>query len=658
MSCDGTNFLKDIEDFIEGDPDPKEKLLVKDYFPKLENYYKTLDIPIIGNPRSIFQRMMDLISGCKIDVLHEFTLELGVKWLNLDIHEENAEMLTKIIRSLRKKYHYQPRKIHIRAYYFLLVYSNFIPRIKSLEKLMVIKKMRSLSGIISVSVIIDPYPKWLDEETGKIVKQRFTCRHDCHFCPTQVDEKGQQVMPKSYLLREPACARGFKCKFSAVEQIYTRLFSYFITGHPVTKIEIIVLGGTWSEVNVNYQRQFIRDLYYACNTFPLGTFREPLSLEREIEINETSKSRIIGLTLETRPDSLLGIEGDDEIKRLRSYGCTRLQLGIQSIYDDVLKLINRGHTIRDGMMGIKKWKNAGGKVICHFMPDLPGSTPEMDKKMWDFLVESPDLQPDEIKVYPCQTTPFTKIEKWQRSGKYTPYSDTNLDTLIDVIMHLKRKSIKIPWMRFTRVVRDIPNNYILAGNPVTNLRQVIDRKALKLGVKCWCTRCREVKNKEIVNPKLVIHKYKASDSIEYFLEFVNGDDNYTLYGFLRLRIPEPKNKIIFQELICKGMVRELHVYGKVLNINTNEKSASQHKGLGRKLLQKAEELSKKHRMLGVSVISGVGVRNYYRKFGYTLSKNGYMVKNFTNYKPYFGIAMFLVWLYLYLSVTLPSNPTF
>ena len=213
-------------------------------------------------------------------------------------------------------------------------------------------------------------------------------------------------------------------------------------------------------------------------------------------------------------------------------------------------------------------------------------------------------------------------------------------------------------MRFTRVVRDIPNNYILAGNPVTNLRQVIDRKALKLGVKCWCTRCREVKNKEIVNPKLVVHKYKASDGIEYFLEFVNGDDNYTLYGFLRLRIPEPKNKIIFQELICKGMVRELHVYGKVLNINTNEKSASQHKGLGRRLLQKAEELSKKHRMLGVSVISGVGVRNYYRKFGYTLSKNGYMVKNFTNYKPYFGIAMFLVWLYLYLSVTLPSNPTF
>ena len=159
----------------------------------------------------------------------------------------------------------------------------------------------------------------------EIVKQRFTCKHDCHFCPTQVDEKGRQVMPKSYLLREPACARGFKCKFSAVEQIYTRLFSYFITGHPVTKIELIVLGGTWSEVDVNYQQQFIRDLYYACNTFPYGTFRQPLSLEQEIKINETSTSRVIGLTLETCPQVFLVKR---VILKLKDWvhGCTCLQL--------------------------------------------------------------------------------------------------------------------------------------------------------------------------------------------------------------------------------------------------------------------------------------------------------------------------------------------
>ena len=650
------NFLRDIEDFIEGDPDPKKKLKLDDFFPKLVGMYKNINVPIIGKPICIFQRMMNIISGCKIDTLHKFTTELYEMWIKLSDIEQNLDNFNKIMRNLRKKHHFQPRKIHIRAYYSLLIYNNDVSKIDSLNKFLVIKNMRSLSGIISVSVIIDPYPKWVDPETGKIVKQRFTCKHDCHFCPTQVDEKGRQVMPKSYLLREPACARGFKCKFSAVEQIYTRLFSYFITGHPVTKIELIVLGGTWSEVDVNYQQQCIRDLYYACNTFPYGTFRQPLSLEREIEINETSTSRVIGLTLETRPDSLLGKTGDIEIKRLRSYGCTRLQLGIQSIYDDVLKLINRGHTIKDGIDGIAKWKNAGGKVICHFMPDLLGSNPDMDKKMWDTLAKSSDLQPDEIKVYPCQTTPFTKIEKWHKMGKYTPYSDENLDTLINVIMHLKKLSCKIPWMRFTRVVRDIPNDYILGGNPVTNLRQVIDRKAEKLGVKCWCTRCREVKGQAIVNPKLIIRKYRASGGTEYFLEYVNGDDMYTLYGFLRLRISDPGSKTIYRELICKGLVRELHIYGKVLDVHKTEKSASQHKGLGRKLLKQAELISRKHGMLGVSIISGIGVREYYRKLGYKLSDGGYMIKEFANYKPVFGLIMVLLWIYIYVS-TLPLNPT-
>ena len=653
-----TNFLKDIEDFIDGDKEPKKKLKLIDYFPKLVDYYDTVYVPIIGHPDSIFQRMMNIISGCNIKILHNFTLELCVTWMRLSVVDETKTKFNEIMRNLRKKYHYQPRKIHITAYYHLLQYNNTVPNIDSLLKFLVIKNMRSLSGIISVSVIIDPYPKWTDPETKKIKKQRFTCKHDCHFCPTQVDEKGIQVMPKSYLLREPACARGFKCKFSAVEQIYTRLFSYFITGHPVTKIEIIVLGGTWSEVDVNYQREFIRDIYYACNTFPFGTIRYPQSLEREIEINEIAKSKIIGLTLETRPDSLLGKQGDEEIKRLRSYGCTRLQLGIQTIYDDVLKLINRGHTIKDGIDGIAKWKNAGGKVICHFMPDLPGSSPEMDKNMWDVLASDPDLQPDEAKIYPCQTTPFTKIEKWYKEGKYKPYTEDNLDSLIDVIIHLKKNSINIPWMRFPRIVRDIPNNYILAGNPVTNLRQIIDVKSNKLGVKCWCTRCREVKGQNIINPKLVVRRYRASKGTEYFLEYVNGDDMYTLYGFLRLRIPDPGSKIIFRELICKGLVRELHVYGKVLNIHKKTKSASQHKGLGRKLLKKAEEISRQHSMLGISIIAGVGVREYYRKFDYKLSEGGYMVKEFKNYKPIFTVIIILFWLYWYISITSPSNPTF
>ena len=624
------DFTRDIEDFMLGDKKPEKILKLEDYFPDLVDMYPSIYDPMIGNIRSIFERLMMIISEVKdIKILDNFTRDLCDLYTTVEAIQCQKNVYNNIMKTLRKKYHFQPRKIHILAYYNLLRFNKDIKKLPILEKHLIVKNMRSLSGIISVSVIVDPYPKFKDKETGEIVKQRFTCKHDCHFCPTQVDSKGKQVMPKSYLLREPACARGFKCKFSAVEQIYTRLFSYMVTGHPTTKIELIVLGGTWSEINQTYQETFIRDLYYACNTFPYGTYRYPRDLQTEIEFNETAECRVIGLTLETRPDSLIGKDGDDEIKRLRSYGCTRLQLGVQSTYNHILKKINRGHTIEDSIAGIKKWKNAGGKLIAHFMPDLPDSSPKLDMVMWEYLIYTQDLQPDEIKVYPCQTTPFTKIEKWYREGSYTPYATKDLNLLIDVIIHLRRISVKAPWIRFTRIIRDIPNDYILAGNPVTNLRQVVEARSKELGVKCWCTRCREVKGRKIKNPYLKIHKYRGSEGTEYFLEYVNKDDMYTLYGFLRLRIPDNNNEIIFNSLKNKGMVRELHVYGKVLNIKTQNNSASQHSGLGKKLLQKAEEICKQHNKNGISIISGIGVREYYLKRGYKLNEDGgYMIKHF------------------------------
>ena len=615
------DYLNDLEDYLRVGEKKREgrlKLIMSEEFPTIPDTTATLDVGLIGRIRSKTERLLKTVSVPFYHQLRSFTEEL--------LKEYGSKRYELLARELRDKYKIFPKKILIHAMYLLFVEAGLSERIPELEAKLQCKRMRSLSGIISVSVIIDPYPRYEDPETGKVRRQRFTCKHDCAFCPTQVDKQGRQVMPKSYLLREPACARGYACKFNAVEQVYNRLYSYTITNHPTTKIELIVLGGTWSEVNIHYQRQFIRDLYFAANTFPYGTYRHPLSLEEEIRLNETAGCRIIGLTLETRPDSLCGPEGDLEIIRLRSYGCTRLQLGVQTIYDDILKRIRRGHELKHSIEGIRKWKDAGGKVIIHLMPDLPGSTPQMDKDMWSYLVDTPHLQPDELKVYSTQTTPFTKIYEWFREGSYVPYSETNLEDLIDVILDLKSKSHKIPWMRFTRVVRDIPNDYLIGGNKVTNLRQVVEHRLGELGMRCHCVRHREVRGKEMGEYRFNIRRYAASGGEELFIECVSMD-GYTLYGFLRLRFTDNPAKGLEDVLGDMGMIREVHVYGSLKRIGKSGGKASQHRGIGRQLLKIAEQTSIKRGKRGTVVISGVGVREYYRKFGYRLEKE-YMVKRF------------------------------
>ena len=240
---------------------------------------------MIGRIRSQNERLLKTVSVPFYHKLRDFTREL-VELYGTERHE-------RLMRTLRDKYKIFPKKVLVHAMYLLFLEEGTTRQLPKLERKLQTKKMRSLSGIVSVSVIIDPYPQYTDIKTGKIKRQRFTCKHDCAFCPTQVDRTGKQIMPKSYLLREPACARGYACKFNAVEQVYNRLFTYTITNHPRTKIELIVLGGTWSEVEHDYQVQFIRDLYYAANTYPFGTYRPPLSLEEEIKINETADCRII-----------------------------------------------------------------------------------------------------------------------------------------------------------------------------------------------------------------------------------------------------------------------------------------------------------------------------------------------------------------------------
>jgi len=481
--------------------------------------------------------------------------------------------------------------------------------------------MRSLSGIVQITLLTSPYPEYTNKE-GKRVVQRFSCKHDCYYCPkeTMKNSEGKLVdaMPRSYLTSEPACLRAKRCGFDAVEQINDRLDAYFVNGHPLTKLEIIILGGTWSEYPEEYQIEFIRDIYYAVNVYRCSENRNiRYTLEDEQFYNESNINRIIGLTIETRPDSI----NEQELRRIRRYGCTRIQLGMQSIYDDVLKKINRGATHKDTINAVRMCKNVGLKVVLHVMPDLPGSSVELDRQMMNYLVDSPLLQPDELKIYPTATTDFTIIKKWFEKCIYKPYATTNLQDLIDIIIEYKCK-VK-PWTRLCRIIRDIPEFYIHGGNKMGNLRQIVQQQMKQTDKVCHCIRCSEVKDRTFLKEevKLITRNYSASQGIEYFISYEIPSRNI-LIGFIRIRITD---EYMFKELENSLLIRELHVYGSVIAQHKKGVNTGQHMGYGSKLLLEAEKLASLYNKTKISIISGIGVREFYAKRGYHL-ENGYMVK--------------------------------
>ena len=478
--------------------------------------------------------------------------------------------------------------------YRQLLRDNIIEKKKSFEQYLIKRAVRTLSGVSVITVLSKP-----DK----------SCPHQCVYCPTEPE------MPKSYLSNEPAAARAKMNLFDPVKQVSMRIQALENNGHQVDKIEILVLGGTWSSYSDKYQKEFIRDIFYTANTFKEKE-REKLSLEEEQKINETARYSIIGLTLETRPDYI----NKEEIKKLRYLGCTRVQIGVQHTDNKILKLIKRGHTIEDSIEATKLLKETGFKVDHHYMPDLPGSTPEKDLKMFEYIFTSQDLQPDQIKIYPCIVNEYSELYHWFKDKKYKPYSEEELLKLL-----LKVKLLTPTYVRINRLIRDIPKESITAGNRVTNLRQYLQEELKKQGKACGCLRCREVRadSKEISKAKLKVKKYKASKGIEYFLTY---EYNNKVYAFLRLRINNNTKENIFPELLNSSIVRELHVYGKMIPVNSKEITKTQHSGLGKKLMKKAEEITKKNNLNKVSVISGIGVRGYYKKLGYKL-EGTYMTKN-------------------------------
>ena len=472
----------------------------------------------------------------------------------------------------------------------------------ALEKILQKRSVRTLSGVAVVTVLTKPW----------------SCPGKCVYCPQEVD------MPKSYLKSEPAAQRAYFNNFDPYNQVFSRLSMLYANGHPTDKVELIVKGGSWNSYPWNYQMWFIKECFRACNDFPRKTKKNTAAINLAKLViqqnkNETARSRIVGLTLETRPDLITLIT----VEQMRLLGCTRIELGIQHTDDKILKLIKRGHTLEQAKKASELLRHYGFKLDFHLMPQLPGSTPAKDFKMITEVFADPDLKPDMIKIYPCSVVKHSELFTWYKKGLYKPYPDKKL-----IEMLIKIKAEIIPrYCRISRLIRDIPATDIMAGNKVTNLRETIQKEMKTRGLACPCLRCREIghqknifingiQKKQTSSVKLFVEKYAASGGQEYFLSF-EDTKRQVVYGFCRLRID--KNGIY------PAFIRELHIYGQLVKIGGKRKGASQHIGLGGRLLTEAEKICQRQKIKKLAVISGVGVRGYYKKLGYKLEET-YLVK--------------------------------
>jgi elongator complex protein 3 len=455
------------------------------------------------------------------------------------------------------------------------------------------KPMRTLSGVTTVTVLTKPYP----------------CPGKCIFCPTDVR------MPKSYLPDEPGAMRAVEHQFDPYAQVRSRIMQLESLGHPTDKIELLILGGTWSSYKRDYQEWFVKRCFDAMNATLSRWERDGREGEWKVEsgglenshaINETTHHRNVGLVIETRPDEIT----PDEIRWLRHLGVTKVQMGAQSLDDRILDMNKRGHDVECTRTATALLRAAGFKIVLHWMPNLHGATPESDRE--DFSRLWNDFCPDEIKIYPNQLLANAELyEYWQR-GEFKPYTT---EELIDLIADIKPT---IPrYCRVNRVIRDIPSTNVVEGNRRTSLRQDVQDEMKRRGTKCQCVRCREVKGKSVSVESLRLDDliYQAGAAEEHFISYVTPDDKLT--GFIRLSLPKensPQTEI--SDLGSAALIREVHVYGQSLPVGAEKDGAAQHVGLGTRLLEKAERIAIAHGFKRMAVISAVGTRGYYLSRGF------------------------------------------
>ena len=454
----------------------------------------------------------------------------------------------------------------------------------------IIRPMRSLSGIAVVAVM----------------SRAFECPHGkCYYCPKGTDAA------RSYTGFEPAARRAREHDFIPAAQVRARIEQLERNGHPTDKIELIIMGGTFNALNRRYKKNFVKACFDAMN----GTVSKNLAAAKKR--NETAAHRAIGITFETRPDWAK----PRNIDELLEFGGTRLELGVQTLSDAVYKKIGRGHTLDDVIQATRACKDAALKVCYHMMPGLPGTSLEDDYNTFMQLFEDPAFMPDMLKIYPTLVMKGTRLYSWWKRGKYAPPTEEGIITLLS-----KVKQRIPPWVRIMRVERDIPGNLIAAGITSTNIRQYVWERMQNEGVKCHCIRCREVRDKKTGRLSKIVREYEASEGREIFMS-VEDKKADLLVGLLRLRYPSPAPH---RSEIRRGktaLIRELHVYGVHTRIGQGKKGGSthQHRGVGTQLLRAAEARAKSDGFSRMIVISGIGVRQYYRKRGYRLC-GPYMVK--------------------------------
>ncbi|UCF58600.1 MAG: tRNA uridine(34) 5-carboxymethylaminomethyl modification radical SAM/GNAT enzyme Elp3 [Candidatus Bathyarchaeota archaeon] len=453
------------------------------------------------------------------------------------------------------------------------------------------KITRSISGITMVAVMTKPWP------CPKVVP--------CAYCPGGPPYGA----PQSYTGYEPAAMRGIQNEFDPYRQVSHRIGQLEAIGHVVDKVELIVMGGTFLGMPVDYQECFVQRCLDAI------TEKDSGCLDEAKKLAETSRVRNVGVTVETRPDWAREVHVD----RMLSLGVTRVELGVQNVFDDVYELVDRGHKVEDVVEATRVLKDSGLKVVYHVMPGLPSSGFERDLEGFRRIFGSSDFKPDMIKIYPCLVLKGTRIYDWWKSGEYEPYST---DEAAELVFEVKR--LVPSWVRVMRVQRDIPAFLIEAGVDRSNLRQLVLRKLRARGLRCRCMRCREVGHRWLTdgvkpdpdNIQMLTHKEKASGGEEVFLSF-EDPINDVLVGYLRLRIP---SESAHRSEICGGdvsVVRALHVYGPLVPVGAHVVEAWQHKGFGEALLGEAERISREdYDCRKIVVISAVGAKRYYMRFGY------------------------------------------
>ncbi len=575
----------------------------------------------------------------EISLAKEILLELLQKGENANMEEIKNKITGK------KGVSTIPNIVLISAYQ-LLVAEGVLPETPWIVKKIQKRSVRTLSGIAPITVLTKPFP----------------CPGKCVYCPTervpesgktlfQIDseqkygnvkidkkyqKKGALVMPKSYLSSEPAAMRALLNHFDPSLQVQKRILSLQKTGHNPEKCELIVLGGTFSFLPKRYQTWFVKRCIQAFN----GDNTPRKKLSEVIRENETAPQRAIGIVLETRPDHVTR----NEIRRFRKMGCTRVEMGVQTLDDAVSALTKRGHGKAEVQIATQLLRDAGFKIAYHMMPGLPGSTEAGDIENFREIFTNPHYCPDYLKIYPCLVTPFSELAQWHQEGKFTALSDTELIPRLLAI-----KKLTPPWVRISRLIRDIPGTAILSGSSVTNLRQYLEKILQKEGTPCQCIRCREVKGEayNLVHAQLFRQEYMAGGGKEIFLtiEIPNTDiysleksetscipeGNRKLLALLRLRIPswffDSSQIPVFTALKNCALIREVHTYGALTDIHEKNGESAQHRGFGKKLLLEAERIVREEYLIPrLAVISGIGVREYYRSQGYT-EEQTYMIKN-------------------------------